>query len=62
VQNLHGYNWTKAKVNRELKKVMERAFEEVHTISHQRKISYRKAAYFLAVKRIIDAMILRGRI
>ena len=62
VQNLHGYNWTKAKVNRELKKVMERAFEEVHTISHQRNISYRKAAYVLAVKRIIDAMILRGRV
>ena len=62
VQNLHGYRWSKAKVNKDLKKIMDAAFEEVHKISHQKKISYRKAAYVLAVKRIIDAMMLRGRV
>lgn len=62
VQNLHGYVWTKDKVNKELETIMGKAFEEVHKMSYQKKISYREAAYALAVKRIIDAMILRGRV
>ncbi len=62
VQNLQGLSWTKDKVNEELRKIMDVSFEEVHKISHQKKVSYRKAAYVLAVKRIIDAMILRGRV
>ena len=61
-QNLQGLRWTKDKVYEELKKIMDVSFEEVHKISHQKKVSYRKAAYVLAVKRIIDAMILRGRV
>jgi glutamate dehydrogenase/leucine dehydrogenase len=62
VQNLHGYRWTKVRVNGELKTIMESAFEEIHEVVKRKKISYRKAAYLLAVKRIIDAMILRGRV
>jgi len=62
VQNLHGYQWTKERVNEELKVIITNAFEEIHTVVHQKKISYRKAAYYIAVKRIIDAMMLRGRI
>ena len=62
VQNLHGYRWTKEKVHEELKKIMDRSFEEIYQIKQDKHISYRKAAYFLAMKRVIDAMKLRGRI
>ena len=62
VQNLHGFRWSKAKVNKEMKKVLTKAFENMHTVSHQKKISYRNAAYCIAIAKIIDAMNLRGRV
>lgn len=60
VQNLHGYKWTKERVNGELEKKITSAFNDVYEIVKVKKVSYRKAAYILAVKRIIDAMYLRG--
>jgi glutamate dehydrogenase/leucine dehydrogenase len=61
VQNLQGRKWTKERVNKELKKIMKACFSNIYNTSHQKKIAYRKAAYHLAVKRIVDAMVLRGR-
>lgn len=62
VQNLHGNRWTKDHVNKELKKIMTRAFDKIHSVKKDKKITYRKAAYALSVRRIINAMILRGRV
>jgi len=62
VQNLHGYRWTKSKVNEELKSVMVQAFDEVYEEKRNKKISYRQAAYVLAVRRVVDAMLLRGEL
>jgi glutamate dehydrogenase/leucine dehydrogenase len=62
VQNLHGYRWTKKRVNKELKKIMDDSFAKINITKKEKRVSYRKAAYVLAVKRIIDAMILRGRV
>lgn len=62
VQNLHGYSWTENKVNKELKKIMDKAFSGIFKVKKQKKISFRQAAYILALKRIIDAMILRGKV
>lgn len=58
VQNLSGKRWNKQKVNGQLKKVMTKAFKEIYIVKEQRKISFRQAAYILAAKRVIDAMIL----
>lgn len=62
VQNLHGYSWTKDRVNEELKEAMHKAFVDIWGVVKTKKTSFRKAAYFLAVKRIVDAMMLRGRV
>lgn len=62
VQNLYGYKWSKNKVNTKLKTLMTKAFSDVQNIVDAKNTSYRQAAYFLGVKRIIDAMILRGRV
>lgn len=62
VQNLHGYRWTKERVNEELKVIMLLAFDDIYNRVQEKKISYRQSAYSLALKRIIDAMILRGRV
>jgi glutamate dehydrogenase/leucine dehydrogenase len=62
VQNLSGYYWTLARVNEELKKTITKAFLDIDAIVKSKHISYRRAANYLSLKRIIDAMILRGRI
>lgn len=62
VQNLHGYSWTKQRVHGELRKIMEKAFDGIYKVKTDKNISYRQAAYLIAVKRIIDSMVLRGRI
>ncbi len=62
VQNLHGYHWTKQRVNKELRKIMKKAFTEVDQVKRNKNISFRQAAYLLATKRVIDAMILRGEV
>lgn len=62
VQNLNGYYWTKEKVNEELKKTITKAFSDIDKIKKAKKVSYRRAANYLSLKRIVDAMILRGRI
>jgi glutamate dehydrogenase/leucine dehydrogenase len=62
VQNLNGYYWTKERVNDELKKTITKAFLDIDKIVKEKKISYRRAANYLSIKRIIDAMMLRGRV
>ncbi|TET21299.1 MAG: hypothetical protein E3J76_05415, partial [Candidatus Aminicenantes bacterium] len=62
VQNLHGYQWTEKRVSSELKKKMNIAYKEISTIVREKKVSFRQASYLLAVKRVINALILRARV
>jgi len=62
VQNLSGYYWTLARVNEELKKTITKAFLDIDAIVKSKHISYRRAANYVSIKRIIDAMKLRGRV
>lgn len=62
VQNLHGYYWTKDRVNNELKETITKAFNDIHEVKKAKRISYRRAANYLSIKRIVDAMMLRGRV
>lgn len=62
VQNLHGYSWEVDKVNNELRVMMKKAFDSVYKIRKEKKVSWRKASYFLALGRLIQSMILRGRV
>jgi glutamate dehydrogenase (NAD(P)+) len=60
VQDIRAYFWELERINKELKKIMLRAFEEVYTISKERNILLRTAAYIIAVTRIAKAIELRG--
>lgn len=62
VQNLNGYYWTKERVNSELKSIITKAFTDIDEIKTKKEISYRRAANYISLKRIIDAMMLRGRV
>jgi glutamate dehydrogenase/leucine dehydrogenase len=59
-QNLQGFFWDEAQVNKELERFMKRAFHEVHQVSRVHKTDMRTAAYMLAVGRVAEATRVRG--
>lgn len=60
-QNISGYHWTEKEVNEKLDKILTKAFRRVTEEHERRKIDMRKAAYLIAVQRVVNAMKLRGR-
>ena len=60
VQDIRAYFWELDRINKELKKIILGAFEEVYEVSKERNISLRTAAYIIAVTRIAKAIELRG--
>ena len=60
VQGLQSFFWDEIDVNAKLERIMVNAFEQVHGLSEQRRVSMRLAAYLLAVRRVADANITRG--
>ncbi len=61
-QNLSNDYWTEPKVLEKLKQTMITAFNDVHTLCKETQCRLRKAAYQLAVKRILYAERLRGNL
>ena len=60
VQNLQSLTWDENDVNNTLYKVMSRAFDDVYNIAKEHKLSYRLAAYAVAIERICTAKKKRG--
>jgi glutamate dehydrogenase (NAD(P)+) len=60
VQDIHAYFWDLERINKELKMILLKAFEEVFKLSKDKNISLRTAAYIIAVSRIVKAIELRG--
>jgi len=60
VQNQMNYYWTEEEVRNRLKERMDKAFESVVSMAKKHEVNMRTAAYMLAVKRVADAMIVRG--
>ncbi len=60
VQDLNRDHWTEAVVNDKLRTIMVRAFGETLAMAEREQVDMRSAAYLLAVKRVADAMELRG--
>ena len=60
VQDLNRDHWSESVVNAKLKEIMVRAFGETLADSGSENCNMRTAAYLLAVKRVADAMTLRG--
>jgi len=55
VQNLMGYYWTEEEVDEKLEALMKTSFNKMFKRSEEGTISLRKAAYLVAVERIIEA-------
>lgn len=60
VQNAYMYYWDEAEVYEKLDKRISKAYHSVLDTSRQYKINMRQAAYVLAVKRVVEAMKVRG--
>ncbi len=61
-QNLSNETWPEEKVLERLKQIMTTAFNDVHAHCSEAKCKMRKAAYDLAVKRILQTEKLRGNL
>lgn len=60
VQNLMNYYWEEDEIDQKLDKKMSNAFREVYETSKEFNIDMRKSAYVVALRRIIEAMKVRG--
>ncbi|MGE0622849.1 MAG: Glu/Leu/Phe/Val dehydrogenase [Pseudomonadales bacterium] len=61
VQNRQGWKWKREKVEREAEQRLSRAWETVANLSAERRLSYRQAAYDIAVSVLVRAHTLRGQ-
>ena len=60
VQDRQGLFWREEEVNTRLEQIMVDAFHDVATMADEHKVSFRVAAFMLAIKRVVDAIQLRG--
>ena len=60
VQDRQGLFWREDEVNTRLEQIMVDAFKDVASRSDEHKVSFRVAAFMLAIKRVVDAIMLRG--
>jgi glutamate dehydrogenase (NAD(P)+) len=60
VQNTYNYYWEEKEVYEKLDKIMTKAFQDVHTISKEHGVNNRIGAYLISIRRVADAMRLRG--
>lgn len=60
VQNNQGYYWTEEEVNEKLREKLVKAFDAIYTLSENRKIDMRLAAYIIGIKRTAEAARYRG--
>lgn len=60
VQNLMNYYWSEEEVNEKLKVAMVKAFAEVQATAKEHHTDLRTGAYIISMKRIAEAMKVRG--
>ncbi len=59
-QGRSGEQWTDEQVDEELKRIMLNAFRAVHQEKGSEQLSYRQASFSVGLKRILEAMRVRG--
>ncbi|OIO39915.1 hypothetical protein AUJ10_04025 [Candidatus Pacearchaeota archaeon CG1_02_31_27] len=60
-QNVHNEKWDEKKVKRKLTRIMKKEFRKIFSLSKKLKVDLRKAAYVLALQRVIKAMEKRAK-
>jgi glutamate dehydrogenase (NAD(P)+) len=60
VQDREEFFWTIEEINARLRRIITRAFDEVHAMAVEHDVDMRQAAYMLAVGRVAEATLTRG--
>lgn len=60
VQNRSGYYWTEERVNRRADRTMKQSFEQVYAMAQKHNVSWRIAAYIVAIDKVASTQKLRG--
>ena len=60
VQNVQGYYWSEKEVFSKQEESMRIAFNNIWNLAEEKKVTVREAAYLVSVKRVYEAMQLRG--
>ena len=60
VQNKESSRWEDSKTNRKLRNLLTEAFEQVWKTYEDKKVSFREAAYMVALNRIVETKKIRG--
>lgn len=60
IQDIHSYFWGLDRVNREMKNILIKTFEDVYELSKKKHISLRTSAFAIGAKRLATAHELRG--
>jgi glutamate dehydrogenase (NAD(P)+) len=60
VQDRMGFFWRESEVNDRLEHIMVNAFHDVARMADEHHVSFRVAAFMLAIKRVVDVIQLRG--
>ncbi|MFQ5594516.1 MAG: Glu/Leu/Phe/Val dehydrogenase [Anaerolineae bacterium] len=60
VQDLQAFFWSEDQINDQLSQIMRRSFADVLSMSLEKEVDMRTAAYILAIKRVADATMIRG--
>lgn len=60
VQNLYGYYWTEKEVEEKEERAMVDAFKPIWELKVEKNVSFRQATYMKSIKRIAEAMKIRG--
>ena len=60
VQDLQNFFWSEEEINKNLQNIIVKSFYETFKLSREKKVSIRIAALMLGIKKISDAMLIRG--
>ncbi len=60
VQNNQGYYWSEEEVNEKLEKILIQSFQQVYQNSIDKKVNMRLSAYIVGLKRMVEAVKIRG--
>ncbi|MBW3595147.1 MAG: Glu/Leu/Phe/Val dehydrogenase [Actinobacteria bacterium] len=60
VQDIQAYFWSEEEVNDRLRMIMEKAFESVYELAHEKGLTMRQAAHWIGVGRVAEAHQTRG--
>ena len=60
VQNRMGYYWPEQRVDQDLQRIMETAFDEVYDTMQQGRVTMRIAAFMVGIRRVMEASEMRG--